>query len=160
MREYETVFLTRPDASESELADLHRRLESIITKHNGTLLFKKDWGKREMAYPIRKYRQAVYHHYDYAADTGAIRDIERSLKLSDTVIRFLTVLISNDVDVEQRKKELADGGVKLETASSVLEDAVESSDFTSADAAAPAGDVSVNVEPEVSALQTEEVKDE
>jgi len=107
MKEYETIILIRPDSAESKSASLLEKVDGIIAKHAGTILQKNDWGKKDTAYRIDKYNQAFYHYYNYASDSGAVAEIERSLKLSDLALRFLTVKLTDKVDVEARKKEIS-----------------------------------------------------
>lgn len=108
MREYETLFVTRPDAAESQTKELLEKLDKIIERHGGTILNKKNWGKRDLAYLVGKYNQGVYHYYDYTGGSGVVHELERALKLSDLHLKYLTVLRSDMVDIEARMKEISE----------------------------------------------------
>lgn len=106
MREYETVFVVRPDGSESQTNELLDKVNSIIERHSGTILRHRNLGKKELAYKIAKYNQGVYFYYNYAGDSTVTSDIERTLRLNDLSMRYLTVVLNDTIDVEARKKEL------------------------------------------------------
>ena len=107
MREYETIFVTRADESDSRANQLLERVDSIIEKHSGTLLQKKNWGRREMAYKVQKRTHGNYHYYNYVADSTAVADLERTLKLNEFAMKFLTVKLADNVDAEARKNEIS-----------------------------------------------------
>lgn len=108
MREYETIFVIRPNADEAQSNKVIDKVNSLIDQHNGTILQKNNWGKKEMAYQVEKHWQGVYYYYNYAGDSGVVKDLERSLRLSEDVLKFITVKLHDDVDVEARKREIAD----------------------------------------------------
>lgn len=107
MKEYETVMVFRPDGSETQSTQLFSKLSSIIEKNNGKIFQQKVWGKRELAYPINKHKQGVYHYFHYASEPTVVAELERSLKLNDLSIRYLTVKMADKVDVEAKMKELS-----------------------------------------------------
>ena len=121
MREYETIVVTRPDSAESETGALLDRVSGIIESHEGTIFQKKDWGRRTLAYPIRKHKHGNYYYYNYAAGTAVVAELERVLKLTDVSLRYLTVKMADKVDVEARKSEMA----ATETAAALAADAVQ-----------------------------------
>lgn len=108
MREYETIFVVRPDGTETQTKQLLDKVNGIIERRGGTILQQKNWGKRDLAYQIKKYKQGVYFYYNYAGDSSVVSELEKNLSLLDLSLRFLTVKLSDVVDVEARKKELAE----------------------------------------------------
>lgn len=108
MREYETIFVTKPDGAESQANQLLEKVNGIIERHKGAVLQQLNWGKRELAYRVDKYKQGVYHYYNYCGGNDLVADIERNLRLNDIAMKFITVKISDDVDVATRKKEIAE----------------------------------------------------
>lgn len=115
MREYETVFLIRPDASESQTKELLEKVDGIIGRHSGTVFQQKNWGKRELAYKVEKYHQGIYFYYDYAGDNAMVADIEHALKLHDLPMKYLTVKLNDEVDVAARKKAIEEIEEKKES---------------------------------------------
>lgn len=110
MREYETVFVVQPNLSDSQKKQIVERMKGAILKHKGTLFFARDMGKRSLAYAIGKQTKGIYTCLDYAAVGNAVHDIERGMKLDENVLRFLTVVKNEDVDVEARAAEIAARG--------------------------------------------------
>ncbi|MBN1283254.1 MAG: 30S ribosomal protein S6 [Proteobacteria bacterium] len=110
MREYETVVITRADLPESDQKQIHDRCKTFVEKREGRLFYARNMGKRNLAYPIKKQQKGLYTCYDYAAGGSTVSEIERSLRLDDNVLRFLTVVRKEDVDVEARAAEIVARG--------------------------------------------------
>jgi small subunit ribosomal protein S6 len=91
MREYELVFIAHPDLDENGLTDLINKVQGWITENGGELLKTDLWGKRKLAYPIRKQREGQYVllHFKMAASFGVT--LERNLRFTEPVMRFLLV---------------------------------------------------------------------
>ncbi len=97
MRKYETVVVLAPEMEEQEQKAFIERL-SVILKENGGSVEKVDfWGKRKLAYPIKKKTEGFYICIYYEADGERIRELERVLRVTESVLRYLTV------KVEERK---------------------------------------------------------
>ncbi len=110
MREYETVIISRPELTESQLKETSAKIKSIIERHKGHFFFARNMGKRSLSYPIKKEIKGVYTCFDYAAAGTTVRDIERALRIDDTVLRFLSVIKNECVDVEARAAEIVARG--------------------------------------------------
>jgi len=110
MREYETVFITQPSITESLQTQISEKITSLVKKHNGELFYSRNMGNRTLAYPIKKMSKGIYTCVDFAASGTAIGDIERYLKYEDNVIRYLTVVKNENVDIEARIAEIAARG--------------------------------------------------
>jgi small subunit ribosomal protein S6 len=100
MNEYETIFVTRPDLDAEEQARLGDKFESVIS-NNGTILVKEEWGKRKMAYEIQKHGYGHYTYLNFVGPADIPTEIERSVKVEDNIIRFLTVKLEDTVDVDE-----------------------------------------------------------
>ena len=106
MREYETTFIIQPELSDEGVAEICARLEGVLEKSGAIKLFYDDMGKRRLAYPIKKFQKGQYLTIFYLDDGKAGPEVERSLRLDDSVLRYLTVLGNpNVVDIEARKAE-------------------------------------------------------
>lgn len=116
MRRYETIFITHPELSEEGLAELKEKLRSIINGLKGDFVKLEDWGLKKLGYAIRKNTRGHYFLLDYLAATELVREIERTLRLNDRVLKFQTVRISSQISPEaaQALKEaaLAEGTIK------------------------------------------------
>lgn len=106
-REYETIYIMRPDLGEDEEAAVGERMNGILEKTQARLLKQAVWGKRKLAYEIKKYSKGVYVSLQYLSGTDTVRELERNLKILDPVIRFQTFKVADRVDVEKRLAEQA-----------------------------------------------------
>ena len=113
MREYETVVITKPDLAETQFNQTGDKVKTIIEKHDGHFFYARDMGRKSLSYPIRKNTKGVYTCFDYAAAGQTVSEIERALRIDDGVLRFLTVVKREDVDVEARAAEIVARGENL-----------------------------------------------
>ncbi len=91
MRLYDIVVLVTPDLSEEEGGKVLAEYRKILTDGGGELVKDEGWGRRRLAFPIARKREAHYHHFQVRAEPALIAETERRLKLSDQVLRHLAV---------------------------------------------------------------------
>ncbi|MBW2267574.1 MAG: 30S ribosomal protein S6, partial [Deltaproteobacteria bacterium] len=109
MREYETTFIIQPELSDEGVAQMCARFEEVLEKSGASKLFYDDMGKRRLAYPIKKFQKGQYLTIFFLDEGKASSELERAMRLDDSVLRFLTVLGNPNVaDVEARKAEAAE----------------------------------------------------
>jgi small subunit ribosomal protein S6 len=109
VREYETTLIVQPEISDEGVQTLCQRLDGVLEKHGAIRLLHDDAGKRRLAYEIRKFQKGRYITLSYLDEGKAVPDLERSLRLDDSILRFLTVQVADEVkDVEARKAEAAE----------------------------------------------------
>ncbi len=109
MREYETTFIIQPEITDEGIQAICHRIEEVLEKQGGTKLFYDDMGRRRLSYEIRNFQKGQYLTLFYLDEGQAIPEIERCLRLDDSVLRYLTVLANDDVtDIEARKAEAAE----------------------------------------------------
>jgi small subunit ribosomal protein S6 len=106
MRRYETIFILRPDLGESAQKDTVKRFEGIVASSGGDLIDTEEWGFRELAYRIKGERRGFYIRLDYGGNGATMNEVERNLKLSDNVLRHLSVLVAAEVDALAVRTEL------------------------------------------------------
>lgn len=102
MREYETIYVLRPDMSEQEEAAIHGRLAEVITRQSAHLLKQAIWGKRKLAYDIGNFSKGVYVSLKYLAEAQTVQELERNLKILEPVIRFGTFRVGEVDDIQER----------------------------------------------------------
>ena len=78
----------------------------MIEGMGGKILKLDNWGKRKLAYEVAKQRKGIYLYWRYLAQPGVVEEIERNLRMLDTVIRYYTVKVDEDIDVEARPTEI------------------------------------------------------
>jgi small subunit ribosomal protein S6 len=104
LREYETTFIVQPEISDEGCQELLARLDGILEREGAIRLLHDDQGKRKLAYEIRKFQKGRYVTTFYLDQGAAVAPLERTLRLEESVLRFLTVQVTDQVeDVEQRK---------------------------------------------------------
>ena len=106
MRRYETIFILRPDSGEPQIKEAIKRYEGIIAAGAGEMIETEEWGSRELAYKIKGERRGFYVRLDYVSPGPVMNEVERNLRLSDTVLRYLSVLVDADADVAKAREEL------------------------------------------------------
>jgi len=100
-RTYELMFIVRPDMADEDLDKLISNLESTVTSASGTVKNVERMGKRRLAYMVRKFREGVYILLTIEGAGSVIHEVERRLRVTEPVIKFLTVRI----DLEQKRLE-------------------------------------------------------
>jgi small subunit ribosomal protein S6 len=97
-REYETVYILRPDVESDAAERIVERLKEVIGRLDGTLTKLDNWGRRRLAYPIRKNSRGVFVYLKYVGFGDLVAELERNLRLFDEVVRFQSVLVAEDID--------------------------------------------------------------
>lgn len=93
MREYELVFIVHPDLDETALKDLVEKVKGWITEAGGSIAKADFWGKKRLAYQIRKQKEAHYVFLRIQMDPAFSATLERNLRFSEPVIRFLVTSV-------------------------------------------------------------------
>lgn len=107
-REYETIFILRPDTNQEGITQVNTRVRTVIETMGGKAVKLDNWGKRKLAYEINKQLKGIYMYWQYLANTGVVEEIERNLRMLDSVIRYYTVKVDEDVDPNARPGGLDD----------------------------------------------------
>ena len=94
MRKYELVVLLHPDL-EIDVDTPITKIETIITNAGGNVTKKDNWGKRKLAYPIKKQDWGIYVFYNVQLDPSAVAQIENTLRITEEVMRYLIVSLEN-----------------------------------------------------------------
>ncbi len=93
MRDYELVTIVRPDIADENVGTVTDRIGQWITAQGGEVTKTDLWGRRRMAFPIRDFREGNYIISQVRLETRATTEVERSLKLSEDVLRYLLVRV-------------------------------------------------------------------
>ncbi len=96
MRHYEIVFIVHPDQSE-QVPAMIERYRGIVTAKNGNVHRTEDWGRRQLAYLIKKVHKAHYVLMNIECDQETLNDLEHAFKFSDAILRHLTVRMDGPV---------------------------------------------------------------
>jgi small subunit ribosomal protein S6 len=105
-REYETIYILRPGTTNEGVAEVNQRVRGIIENMGGKVLKVDNWGKRRLAYEIEKERKGIYLLWQYLAARGVVDEIERNMRMLDSVIRYMSVKLDANIDPEGRSTEI------------------------------------------------------
>jgi len=98
-KEYETIYILRSDVDLETAERVQARVGEAIDREHGKLVKVEAWGRRRLAYPVGKQRRGVYVYLKYVGGGGLVAEVERNLKLQEGVMKFMTVLSNDDVDI-------------------------------------------------------------
>jgi small subunit ribosomal protein S6 len=98
-KEYETIYVLRSDVDADTAEKVQARVAEVVGRDSGKLVKVEAWGRRKLAYPVAKQKRGVYVYVKYVGRGGLVQEIERNLKLQDTVLKFQTIQTSEEVDV-------------------------------------------------------------
>ncbi len=99
MPSYELTYILRP-LDEPALTAVNERITNMIATSGGEITARNDWGKRRLAYPIKKLNEGLYVSLQVNLPPQAVRSIERSLQLSDDVLRYLVIRVDEQEQIQ------------------------------------------------------------
>ncbi|MBX2813949.1 MAG: 30S ribosomal protein S6 [Myxococcales bacterium] len=106
IREYETVLIINPDLPEEAVKETLERFLGVIEKTGGTFLREDKWGKRKMAFEMKKNPRGHYILLHFVAEHSTVVELQRAAHNMDSVIRFMVELRGPVVDIEAKKDEV------------------------------------------------------
>ena len=107
MRRYETFVIIDPDISQEQREPVLDRVKELITQQNGFLVYEDFWGERKLAYEVKKKARGFYVRFDYCGLAPLVNEIERYFRIDDRALKYMTVVLDKDVDLEKVKEERA-----------------------------------------------------
>jgi len=156
MRRYETIFIIDNDLSEEGRSPILEKLEDLIQQYNGLQVMADEWGTKKLAYEIKKKVRGYYVCLDYCGSGPLVDEIERFFRIDDRVLKYMTVVLDKDVDIENVKEEIA----KAEEAKAAQAKAEEARAEEAKAAQIDTPDVEPTDEPDAESKTSEEQKDE
>ena len=97
MRLYDIVVLVTPDLNDEDATKVAAEYKKILTDGGATVMKEEPWGKRRLAFPIQRKREAHYHYWQVEAAPAAVAEAERRMGLSDQVLRHLAVRVDEEL---------------------------------------------------------------
>jgi small subunit ribosomal protein S6 len=104
VRNYEVVFVAAPTLTSEELEGFINHIQTVVEGKNGKVVKVDNWGKKSLAYKIRKFREAYYVVLSIEGDGSVIAEVERRFRVTDYIIRFISVRIDEDVKRSEKIK--------------------------------------------------------
>jgi small subunit ribosomal protein S6 len=137
MRRYESIVIVDPDVSSENRVPLLEKIKDLIQQNGGFLVKIDEWGIQKLAYEIMKKVRGYYIRIDYCGTGLLVSEMERSFRIDDRVIKFMTILLEKEADIDRIKEELAKAAEAASAASAEqavkAEDPVKPSDDIQAD---------------------------
>lgn len=125
MRRYETIFIIDNDLAEEDHPPIFEKLNDLIKQYNGLAILFDEWGTRKLAYEIKKKIRGYYVRLDYCGSGTLVNEIERFFRIDDRVLKYMTVLLDKDVDMEAVKEEISRSKSEKDASDSSDQDASE-----------------------------------
>ncbi|MDS1030563.1 30S ribosomal protein S6 [Bacillota bacterium LX-D] len=96
MRNYETLYIIKPDVEEEQTAALVERFKQIVEGNGGEVTKVDQWGKRRLAYEVDKYHDGFYVLMNFKSEPAAAQELERIFKITDEMLRYLVVRLDEE----------------------------------------------------------------
>jgi small subunit ribosomal protein S6 len=103
-RTYEILFIADPNLGEPEVDALAEQVQGFVEKDGGRVEKVEKWGKRRLAYEIRRHREGSYVLFTVNGTGAVVREAERRMKVTDGIVRFLTVRVDEELRKAERRK--------------------------------------------------------
>jgi len=98
MKKYETIFILDPDLEDEKIQAAVEKLKGIVTQANGEILKVEDWGKRKLAYQVKKKSRGHYYLILFSGSPALLAELERNFRVMDAVIKFQSVRLDEKED--------------------------------------------------------------
>ena len=96
MELYESLFIIRPSLSDEETTALIEKMKGTVTKNGASIVRAENWGRKKLAYEIKRERKGTYVYFYFQGPGAVIAELERSYRLEDSIIKFLTVKLEQE----------------------------------------------------------------
>jgi small subunit ribosomal protein S6 len=105
MRYYETLYLMNPNLSDDDYSDVVTKFNDFVEKNKGVIVKVDEWGKKTLAYEVKKFDKGYYVLLSYCGDPDLISLLKREFKLDERIIKYQTVKLSDSEDPEALKQQ-------------------------------------------------------
>jgi small subunit ribosomal protein S6 len=105
MRKFETLLLLSPELSTDARTVILDAFKAIIEREGGKVLLEDAWGMRDLAYPVKKQMRGFYVRLEYAGPGTLIAELERNIRITEGVFKFLTVQLSDEYEAQAKAEE-------------------------------------------------------
>jgi small subunit ribosomal protein S6 len=105
LREYESIFLLRPDLADDLVDKIVERMRGIVHRDGGKVIKVENWGKKKTSYEVKKNLRAIFIRFLFLGDVKSVAEFERNLRMTDDVMKYQSVKISDEVEAASRAVE-------------------------------------------------------
>ena len=107
MRRYDVVFIALSNLSDADISEVIERYQNMVTERKGLTIKVEKWGKKRLAYKIKKQGRGFYVFTDFGGVSETVSELERNLKIDDRILKYMTVVTAQNVDPEALQKEIS-----------------------------------------------------
>jgi small subunit ribosomal protein S6 len=125
VRNYEVVFIAAPTLTSEELDGFISHVQTVVESKNGKVVKVDNWGKKSLAYKIKRFREGYYVVLSIEGDGGAIAELERRFRVTDYIIRFISVRIDEDIKRSEKIKSARRRKTPKQTSAPSFEDELD-----------------------------------
>jgi small subunit ribosomal protein S6 len=101
VRHYEGIYILQPSLSEEQQKVILNKSKAIIEEYKGEVNHIDTWGQRHLANPIKKFNRGTYFHITFKAQSDGIKEIERTFRINDKVLRFMHTKLDERISLEK-----------------------------------------------------------
>ncbi len=98
MKKYETIFILDPDLEDEKIQAVVEKVKGIITQASGEIIKVEDWGKRKLAYLVKKKSRGHYYLTHFSGSPALLAELERNFRVMDAVIKFQSIRLDEKQD--------------------------------------------------------------
>jgi small subunit ribosomal protein S6 len=112
MRDYECMYILHPELQEDQYNQLVEKFQNLVADTGGAIVKTDIWGKRRLAYEVKKLREGYYVLFNFQGEPSTAQELERVLKITEGVIRYLVIRLKDDqaelaaAEEEEKKEEV------------------------------------------------------
>src|SRR5262245_56969437 len=103
-RQYQLIYITPAETNEQTLAELHTQVAQVVERFGGTIEKTENWGRRKLAYEIGREREGVYVLEVINGPGALTAELDRRLRVIDTVIRHMIVRVDEELAIAERAR--------------------------------------------------------
>ena len=91
MKNYEAIFIAKPTLTEEASKKLLSQIEGEIPKNGGSVANIENWGKRNLAYSVKKNKEGIYFKIDFKIESGKVPDLKKTYRLNEDLLRVMVI---------------------------------------------------------------------
>ncbi len=103
MNYYETLYLINPNLSDEDYRNIVAKFNDLVEKQKGVVVKVDEWGKKTLAYQVKKFDKGYYVLLNFCCEGGFIAELERNMKLDERILQFQTIKLSDQANPEELK---------------------------------------------------------
>lgn len=98
------MYIAAPETADDHIVKLNEAISELVKKEGGNVVKVDDWGRRELAYPIKKKKEGYYVVFEIEGSGQEIAELERRMRVNDVIMRYMTVRVDEDRKAAEKKR--------------------------------------------------------